>query len=103
VQQFLRNLQALGDVEYEIVLLRDYRLEPCRGCLSCFERGEECCPVKDDRDVLIGKIETSDGVVFASSNYSFHSTRLGALKQAAGSLFDSIARGMAKKKENQPA
>jgi multimeric flavodoxin WrbA len=71
VQQFLGNLQALGDVEYEIVALGDYRLETCRGCLSCFKKGEEFCPLHDDRDVLIGKIEASDGVVFASPNYSF--------------------------------
>jgi multimeric flavodoxin WrbA len=72
VQQFLGNLQALGDVEYEIVPLSDYRLETCRGCKRCFEKGEECCPLKDDRDALIGKMESSDGVVFASPNYSFH-------------------------------
>lgn len=71
VTQFLGNLQALGDVEYEIVALKDYRLETCRGCCSCFEKGEEFCPLHDDRDVLIKKIEASDGVVFASPNYSF--------------------------------
>ena len=71
VQQFLGNLQALGDVEYEIVALADYRLETCRGCRSCFDKGEELCPLHDDRDALIGKIEASDGVVFASPNYSF--------------------------------
>jgi multimeric flavodoxin WrbA len=72
VLQFLGNLQALGDVEYEIVALNDYRLETCRGCCSCFKKGEEFCPLRDDRDLLIKKIEASDGVVFASPNYSFH-------------------------------
>ncbi len=43
----------------------------CRGCKSCFVRGEERCPLKDDRDALIEKMMTSDGVVFASPNYSF--------------------------------
>jgi multimeric flavodoxin WrbA len=71
VVQFLRNLQAHGDVEYEIVALADYRLETCRGCQACFAKGEEHCPLHDDRDLLIGKIEASDGVVFASPNYSF--------------------------------
>jgi multimeric flavodoxin WrbA len=71
VLQFLKNLQCLGDVEYEIVALRDYRLEMCRGCKRCFEKGEEYCPLKDDRDVLIEKLMASDGVVFASPNYSF--------------------------------
>lgn len=42
------------------------------GCLSCFNRGEEFCAFRDDRDVLIGKIMGSDGVVFATPNYSFN-------------------------------
>jgi len=71
VRQFLDDLQAFGDVEAELVTLSDYRIGTCRGCRLCFERGEEDCPMKDDRDVLIGKIMASDGVVFASPNYSF--------------------------------
>jgi len=69
--QFLNNLQALGDVEYEIVTLSDYRLGICRGYRLCFEKGEERCPLKDDRDVLIEKMIAADGVVLASPNYSF--------------------------------
>jgi multimeric flavodoxin WrbA len=69
--QFLQNLQALGDVEYEIIILSDYQLGICRGCRQCFEKGEEFCPLKDDRDVLMDRIKASDGVVFATPNYSF--------------------------------
>jgi multimeric flavodoxin WrbA len=71
VQQYLGHLQSLGDVECEIVRLSEYRIETCRGCRLCFDKGEEFCPLKDDRDMLIQKIEASDGVVFASPNYSF--------------------------------
>lgn len=71
VRQFLDNLQSLGDIEYEIVPLSHYRLGTCKGCKRCFEKGEEFCPLKDDRDVLIAKMMASDGVVFASPNYSF--------------------------------
>jgi multimeric flavodoxin WrbA len=71
VVQFLNNLQTFGEVEYEIVTLSDYRLGICRGCGLCFEKGEEFCPLKDDRDVLMEKINASDGVVFATPNYSF--------------------------------
>lgn len=72
VVQFLNNLQALGEVEYEIVTLSDYRLGICRGCRLCFDKGEQFCPLKDDRDVLFEKIAASDGVVFATPNYTFH-------------------------------
>jgi len=71
VRQFLDNLQSLGDVECEIVALSDFRLGTCRGCKLCFEKGEEFCSLKDDRDALIEKLMVSDGVVFASPNYSF--------------------------------
>ena len=71
VRQFLDNLGALGDVESEIVMLGDLQVETCKGCKACFERGEEFCPIKDDRDMLLGKISASDGVVFATPNYSF--------------------------------
>jgi multimeric flavodoxin WrbA len=69
--QFLNNLQSMGDVETEIARLGDYHLEPCRGCRVCFDRGEEHCPAKDDRDLLIEKMRAADGLVFASPNYSF--------------------------------
>ena len=71
VLQFLNNLQALGDVEYEIVVLSDHHIGTCRGCRLCMDKGEEFCPHKDERDVLIEKIMASDGIVFASPNYSF--------------------------------
>lgn len=70
VVQFLNDLQALGDVEYEIVTLHDYTLKFCRGCEVCLWKGEEFCPLKDDRDVLMDKIMVSDGVVFATPTYN---------------------------------
>jgi multimeric flavodoxin WrbA len=76
VRQFLDNLQSHGHIEYEIVTLSDYRLGTCRGCKTCFEKGEEFCPLKDDRDLLIEKMMMSDGVVFASPNYSFQVSAL---------------------------
>lgn len=76
VAQFLGNLQSMGDVETEIVRLVDYRLELCRGCKLCCDKGEEYCPLKDDRDVLIEKMLASDGVVFASRTTRSRSPRL---------------------------
>jgi multimeric flavodoxin WrbA len=70
-RRFLDDLASFGDVQSEIVVLSDYKIGLCRGCKVCFLRGEEHCPLKDDRDVLIVKINASDAVVFASPNYSF--------------------------------
>ena len=71
-RQLLDNLESYGDVETEIVFLSEHDLGLCRGCRVCFLRGEERCPLKGDRDVLIEKMMASDGVVFATPNYSFH-------------------------------
>jgi len=70
--QFMKNLKKIGDVEYELVQLSDFDLKPCRGCKVCTDKNEKLCPLKDDRNILIEKIEESDGIVFASPNYFFH-------------------------------
>jgi multimeric flavodoxin WrbA len=71
-EQSLLNLQSLGIVEYEIITLSDYMIETCTGCKLCFEKGEEFCPLKDYRSQLLEKMDNSDGIIFASPNYSFH-------------------------------
>jgi multimeric flavodoxin WrbA len=71
VVQFIGNLQLLGDVEFEIIRLSEYKLGICRGCQLCFNKGEAFCPLKDDRDVLLDKISASDGVIFATPNYAW--------------------------------
>jgi multimeric flavodoxin WrbA len=68
---FLDGLERYGDIHGEIVFLSDYDVGVCHGCKNCTNRGEERCPLKDDRDALIDKMMSSDGVVFASPNYSF--------------------------------
>ncbi len=70
VRALFEKLEAAG-VRCEMVRLSDYDLKPCRGCKVCFMKGEEFCPLKDDRDELIQKMADSDGIVFASPNYSF--------------------------------
>ena len=72
VQLFEQNLKQYGEIEFEYVFLSDYRLELCRGCKLCFNKGEEFCPLKDDRDVLLEKMEKSDGIILATPNYAFH-------------------------------
>jgi len=65
------ELESGGGVHCELVMLADYRLGVCRGCRVCFDRGEEHCPLADDRDALLSKMADSDGVVLAAPNYTF--------------------------------
>lgn len=70
-RSFLEMLESFGGVAGELVVLSDYDLRICRGCKLCITRGAEHCPLKDDRDILIGKMRGADGVVFAAPNYSW--------------------------------
>jgi multimeric flavodoxin WrbA len=69
--QELSKAGGTGELATEVVRLSDHRLEVCRGCKLCCDKGEELCPLKDDRDILLEKMAASDGVVFATPNYSF--------------------------------
>lgn len=69
-------MRSLGDVEFEYLMLRDVKLEPCRGCHACFEWGEERCPVRDDAPAVGEKMHDADGVIFASPVYGLAATAL---------------------------
>lgn len=70
-RRLLDDLQSFGDVRSEVVFLSEHDVRLCRGCKACFIRGEEFCPLHDDRDLLLDKMTRSDGVVLASPVYSF--------------------------------
>jgi len=71
IQAFESALRKYEEIEFESVFLNDYDIHFCNGCKVCFDKGEEYCPLKDDRDILLDKIHKSDGVIFASPNYAF--------------------------------
>ena len=58
------------ELDLEILLLKDTSFELCKGCYTCVTRGEEKCPIKDDRDMIIEKMKAADGVILASPVYS---------------------------------
>jgi len=58
------------DIDYKILMLKDLNFELCKGCYSCVVRGEEKCPIKDDRDTIIEEMLEADGIIFASPTYS---------------------------------
>lgn len=72
MQEFERVLKQSVEVDFEYVFLHEYNLEFCRGCLVCFNKGEQLCPLRDDRDLLLEKLEQADGVLVATPNYAFH-------------------------------
>lgn len=74
VDIFEKRLKELGNVGFEYVFLKDLNLEECRGCGLCLEKGEEFCPIKDDRAEIFAKMMEADGVIFATPVYSLQVT-----------------------------
>jgi multimeric flavodoxin WrbA len=56
-------------LEFETLLLGDLDIRPCRGCRTCFDRGEDACPLKDDVARIRSRIEVSDAIMMASPVY----------------------------------
>jgi multimeric flavodoxin WrbA len=60
------------EIEYKLLMLGELNLQQCRGCYACIAHGEEKCPLKDDRDLVVNEMLDADGVIFASPVYVNH-------------------------------
>jgi multimeric flavodoxin WrbA len=60
---------AKGHVEFEYLFLKDANLKPCIGCYICMTKGEDKCPLKDDRALIEQKLVAADGVILSSPVY----------------------------------
>jgi multimeric flavodoxin WrbA len=67
----LAQLAAAAEtaLEIETVSLGATNISPCRGCRTCFDHGEERCPLKDDLPGLREKMRAADGLLIASPVY----------------------------------
>ena len=74
VQIMEEYLKSLGDVEFEYLFLKDYRMQDCRGCESCVRFGIAKCPLGDDVAEIEKKMLAADAVMLVSPIYSFHIT-----------------------------
>ena len=67
----LRSIQDhFTDIDFKILQLSEMNFELCRGCYTCVKKGEDKCPIKDDRDMIIQEMKDSDGLILASPLYS---------------------------------
>ena len=60
---------AMGNVEFEYLFLKDANLKPCIGCYNCVAKGEDKCPLKDDRAAIEQKLLAADGFILSSPVY----------------------------------
>ncbi len=58
VAERLKNelLSIDSSISFEYLFLADCDLKMCRGCFSCFAKGENTCPLKDDLDTIYEKM-----------------------------------------------
>ncbi len=63
------RMKAIGDMEFEYLFLKDANLKPCIGCYNCMSKGEERCPLKDDRPSIEQKLMGADGFILSSPVY----------------------------------
>lgn len=69
VKAIEEELRQLGEVSFDYLMLKEQHLEPCKGCFLCVTRGEDRCPLKDDREAIEARIEGADGVILVSPSY----------------------------------
>lgn len=54
--------------ETQFVRLTDYSIEPCKGCMACVFKGEEC-RISDDMSLLLETMEENDRLILGSPTY----------------------------------
>lgn len=59
-------MKTQGEVEFEYLFLKDVNLKPCTGCYACMAKGEDKCPLKDDRDAILQKLQAANGFILSS-------------------------------------
>lgn len=58
------------DIEFKILTLSELEIQMCKGCYGCVLKGENVCPLKDDRDLIVKEMMDADGVIIASPTYA---------------------------------
>ncbi|MBI5679719.1 MAG: NAD(P)H-dependent oxidoreductase [Methanobacterium sp.] len=70
------EMKNKGDYEFEYLFLKDAHLESCKGCFNCVSKGDEICPLKDDRKMIEEKMGEADGLILVSPVYVMTVTAL---------------------------
>ncbi len=69
VRMIEERMKALGVIEFAYLFLKDANLKSCLGCYTCMAKGEDKCPLKDDRAAIEQELLTADGIILSSPVY----------------------------------
>lgn len=67
VEKIISEIGKTEKIQYEIMTLNDFQINPCMGCEGCFTKG--ACIQKDDLLILEEKILQADLFIFAAPVY----------------------------------
>lgn len=55
--------------DFEYLNLNETNLKMCTGCNACLQYGASKCPLKDDRNMVLDKMNDADAIIFVSPVY----------------------------------
>ena len=57
IMEIEQKLKKYNEVEFEIINLKDVNFKHCKGCFLCFIKGDDSCPIKDDKEKIFKKMD----------------------------------------------
>lgn len=72
VQKIEAELSRLDEVEFSYIFLKVADLKLCQSCFVCIGRGEQLCPLKDDKNSIEAEILSADGVILSTPGYAMN-------------------------------
>lgn len=72
VQKIEAELSRLDEVEFSYIFLKDADLKLCQGCFVCIGKGEQLCPLKDDKNSIEAEILSAAGVILSTPGYAMN-------------------------------
>ncbi len=62
-------MSQLGSTHFTYLFLNELNLKSCLGCFICIGKGENLCPLNDDKTKVEKLIDANDGLIFSSPGY----------------------------------
>ncbi len=76
VRKIESELKLITDIEFQYIFLKDANIKMCKGCFACIAKGEESCPINDDREQIEQDLLQADGIILNSPGYTWNVTGL---------------------------
>ena len=109
VKKICEEILCYSNVNIDFLFLNEINLKPCKGCLLCLTKGEDKCPIEDDKYKIDEMIKNADLVIFATpvyglnvsgifknflDRYSYHAHRPGFLNKKAAFIVTAAGLGI---------